>query len=697
MKKTIFLHIGLPKTGTTYLQCQIQTNRDKLRDNGIFVPQTGQLVGRDHNLLALALQPERWDQFPIPVSASLPSLWHDLLAEIDNCGCPTILITSEAFSWELKTPDQIKSVRDYLVNYDVKIVLCEREPYGFISSMYGHMLRTGRGPYSLESFVLEFPYYWSASSQKKRWGEFFGENNFIRLAYEELSGEFILHKFLNTLFPRHAILSETFNASPDINPNLSFSPRFLRFMEELSANQIDATPYVNLYSKVLSAIVPLERQILTPLEIEDAMKRCGMVIAPSNSPANKTLHQCDREEEKVPLLEQISNELIARTQELDEARQLLIERTERLESLTDQLASQTQSASETSCRIPFLGNVIKNILTAPFFSRKSIREELREIKCLLDKNINLVNVDEDRARTIEHVASENLKLTSITEERSRTIEYVENQIYFTVQHQVEQLQRLYVELMPVVLELNQRAAFNATSILELKTDYPVAVGSNDHINPDSTTEGAPRPTFFVQNCISVLGPDIKCLDLGAGAGGLVYEWAMNQVLAVGVDGSDFCRTNRVGYWPLLPNNMFTCDITKPFNFLSRDLQTLIDFDVITMWEVLEHIAECDLPSLFSNVKRHLGRHGYFIGSISLVEYVDSTGNPYHVTLKPRNWWKAKFLESDLVMLDTHLFDERLFCRGNGPHFQDFHNYEDNPKDGFWFVAQRVSNSDQAPI
>ena len=244
--------------------------------------------------------------------------------------------------------------------------------------------------------------------------------------------------------------------------------------------------------------------------------------------------------------------------------------------------------------------------------------------------------------------------------------------------------------MPVVLKLNQRTAFNATSILELKTDYPVAVGSNDHINPDSTTEGAPRPTFFVQNCIGVLGQNIKCLDLGSGAAGLVFEYAMNQVLAVCIDGSDFCRVNRIGYWPLLPNNLFTCDITKPFSFLSRDTQTPIEFDVITMWEVLEHIAECDLPSLFSNVNLQLGRSGYFIGSISLIEYVDSVGNPYHVTLKPREWWKAKFIESCLVMLDTHPFDESLFCRGNGPRYQDFHNYVENLKEGFWFVARKVS-------
>jgi hypothetical protein len=307
----------------------------------------------------------------------------------------------------------------------------------------------------------------------------------------------------------------------------------------------------------------------------------------------------------------------------------------------------------------------------------------------LDAMLILLRSTEERSKTLE-------SLVHIVEERSRTLEYEARQAVFAAHYQIDLLQRLYVESMPVILGLNELAAFNASHILELKTDFPIAVDSNDHINPHSTTEGVTRPTFFVQNCMDVLGRDIKCLDLGSGAAGLVFEFAMNQVLAVGVDGSDFCRVNRVGYWPLLPNNLFTCDITKPFSFLLRDTETLIGFDGITMWEVLEHITESDLPSLFSNISRHLDKHGYLIGSISLVEYVDSVGNPYHVTLKPRDWWKAKFIESGLIMLDTYPFNENLFCRGNGPRFQDFHNYALNPNEGFLFVAQKTSDSERVP-
>jgi hypothetical protein len=318
-----------------------------------------------------------------------------------------------------------------------------------------------------------------------------------------------------------------------------------------------------------------------------------------------------------------------------------------------------------------------------------VEERSRSLEVVLTDTITLVSILEERSRSLEADLKDTLTLIHTVEERSRTLEYEAKKQALAADYQNDLLQRLYVESMPAVLGLDQKVAFNASRVLILKTDYPIAVDSNDHISPDSTTEGVSRPTLFVQNCISLLGQDMKCLDLGTGAAGLVFEFAMNQVLAVGVDGSDFCRLNKIGYWPILSNNLFTCDITKPFSFISRDTQGPIEFEVITMWEVLEHIAENDLPDLFSNIAYHLSSRSYFIGSVSLLEYTSGDGIPYHITKKPREWWKSKMLESGLAMLDRHPFNEKFFCRGNGPRFQDFHNYFTNPSEGFLFVAQKI--------
>jgi 2-polyprenyl-3-methyl-5-hydroxy-6-metoxy-1,4-benzoquinol methylase len=274
------------------------------------------------------------------------------------------------------------------------------------------------------------------------------------------------------------------------------------------------------------------------------------------------------------------------------------------------------------------------------------------------------------------------------EERSRTIEYQANQSLFAAIYQVNLLQKWYVESIRSNFLIIDAPAVVEPPSIRLETSHPIALMSNDHLVPDSTSEGLVRPTTFVTHCMDILGKDIRCLDLGVGAAGLVFEYIANGLTAVGIDGSDYCRKNRIGYWPVLPNNLYTCDITHPFCFKWPD-QSRVCFDLITMWEVLEHISENNLNALLKNVKEHLGKYGYFIGSISLIEYLDESGIPYHVTLKNKPWWSDKFQENGMLIVDDHPFNLSFFCRGNGPRFQDFHNYQKYPDSGFHFVAKLI--------
>lgn len=336
-----------------------------------------------------------------------------------------------------------------------------------------------------------------------------------------------------------------------------------------------------------------------------------------------------------------------------------------------------------------------------------MKESLNEIKNKIDglsiidersKRLEfLTSVVEERSRTLEsllYVIEERSRMLEnlliVQDQRSQTLEYLINKGNYAAQYQIDQVHKIHIDILKTSTSYRQLTSYyNSTGVLELITEFPIATESNDHISPDSTIEGLFRPVPFVKDCIRILGQEIKCLDLGTGAAGTVFEFVMNKVIAVGIDGSDYCRANDIGYWPVLTNNLFTCDITKPFSFLFKNTGDAVHFDVITIWEVLEHIHERDLSELLTNVSKLLSEQGYFIGSISLVEYVDRDGIPYHVTLKPKQWWKQKFLENKLIMLEEHPFNERIFCRGNGPRYQDFHNYEINPNEGFWFVAQKL--------
>lgn len=317
-------------------------------------------------------------------------------------------------------------------------------------------------------------------------------------------------------------------------------------------------------------------------------------------------------------------------------------------------------------------------------------QELNEQRLEHRDMLTLLRTMEERSRALEACTKDILTLMRLTEERSRTLEYQATQLLAVSNFQNDILQKWYVESVGGVGSFFSKPAITAAGSICLETAHPIAFSSNDHIAPDSTSEGIVRPSLFVRHCIDLLGEDIRCLDLGVGAAGLVFEYVMNDVVAIGLEGSDYCYKHNIGYWPLLLNNLHTCDITHPFRLKYLENNNPVHFHVITMWEVLEHIAEKDVLAVLQNVAAHLEpSSGYFVGSISLLEYVGATGTPYHVTLQPRTWWQQRFAESGLVMLAEHPFDPRLFCRGNGPRFQDIHNYFSNPDAGFHFVARRV--------
>ena len=90
MTERVFLHIGLPKTGTTYLQKALWLNKSVLRDAGLLLPGRHQ---RRHLLASL-------DILEDPTLQKRPgdtgSPWDDLVAE--SLTWPgDVLITHEFF------------------------------------------------------------------------------------------------------------------------------------------------------------------------------------------------------------------------------------------------------------------------------------------------------------------------------------------------------------------------------------------------------------------------------------------------------------------------------------------------------------------------------------------------------------------------------------------------------------------------
>jgi len=212
----------------------------------------------------------------------------------------------------------------------------------------------------------------------------------------------------------------------------------------------------------------------------------------------------------------------------------------------------------------------------------------------------------------------------------------------------------------------------------------------DNIEPESTFEGIVSRPLFVLACERIASKDkLNFLDIGCGGGAIVFDFIKRGHFAVGIDGSTACRKMNVGYWNHI-EHLHTCDVTSEFKFIGSG-EAQLRFDVISMWEVFEHIPEDLCPSLLNNVYSNLADDGIFVGSISKLEYVSKkTGVPYHITIKDLGWWERMFSENGFEFINSDFRNEE-FCRGVGDRYQDLHNYVQSPEMGFQFTARKITN------
>ncbi len=204
--------------------------------------------------------------------------------------------------------------------------------------------------------------------------------------------------------------------------------------------------------------------------------------------------------------------------------------------------------------------------------------------------------------------------------------------------------------------------------VQIEAERPVAIGSPDHEMPWGTRMDNSRNRRFNQKLYKLFGlqrAPLWVLDLGCSGGGFVKDCQDDGCVAVGVEGSDFSRRYRRAEWRTIPEWLFTADITRRFQIQGEfpDGVRPLRFEVITSWEVIEHIAEADLPNVVDNVKRHLTPNGLWILSASPNEEVIG-GVRLHQTVQSRDWWIRRFQEFGLVHLSRHVrYFNTQFVRG----------------------------------
>lgn len=142
MARRVFLHLGLPKTGTSYLQTILWAHRDELAGAGLLVPGRER---RDHLWASLVV---REDPRVGRRSPRAPEAWSVLLEE-SRAWDRDVLISHEFFC--AASAEQAARVLVDLAPAEVHLVLTAREPLSLFTSSWQESLKN-KGTVALEDY-----------------------------------------------------------------------------------------------------------------------------------------------------------------------------------------------------------------------------------------------------------------------------------------------------------------------------------------------------------------------------------------------------------------------------------------------------------------------------------------------------------------------------------------------------------------
>ncbi len=171
----LWLHIGLPKTGTSFIQTVLVHNGASLLEQGFLYPGSGRIEG-GHALLAFPLlSAARSDRPDVRAHVHLTGahLWQDLADEVKEHQPASILLSSEYFS-EVEDLRGLKELLDSIAD-EIGIVVFLRRQDDLIEAGWNQEVKAGLTAAPL-TFGGYAPYYdWKCFLD--RWSAVFGREH----------------------------------------------------------------------------------------------------------------------------------------------------------------------------------------------------------------------------------------------------------------------------------------------------------------------------------------------------------------------------------------------------------------------------------------------------------------------------------------------------------------------------------------
>ena len=198
MKRQLFVHIGLPKAGSTSIQSMLADWPAFFERAGVHVAVAGRQAGRHSRLYGDDGEPKH-------------GAWDDLLRELTRCAAPRFVISWEPFAANGRSAGGQRKSRGSCVSdiaalaraadVDVKIIGYVRPQYQYLESLYVEGVKMARQTASFAAAVEQylqsptFDYNWVF----KPWREAFGDRLVVLPLAGARTASGVLEHFLNVV------------------------------------------------------------------------------------------------------------------------------------------------------------------------------------------------------------------------------------------------------------------------------------------------------------------------------------------------------------------------------------------------------------------------------------------------------------------------------------------------------------------
>lgn len=234
MRPTFILHIGLHKTGSTFLQNFCALNRIRLQELGVVYPGAATQWHAHHPLVwSMGVNHPRH----IPENGDTAFYVRQIIEEFDEISsrCHTLLLSSEDF--EFMNPRNMDVIKKLFTRFDIKILAYLRPQSSYLESEYAQHVRMDETRFtgSIKDFYMRFDFMqrYNYLNLLQPYADRFGREAIIVRPFEraQFEGGDLLQDFCSAI---GITLDDTLKKPSDKDSNISISGDALRALRAMN-------------------------------------------------------------------------------------------------------------------------------------------------------------------------------------------------------------------------------------------------------------------------------------------------------------------------------------------------------------------------------------------------------------------------------------------------------------------------------